>query len=71
MKEKIAKQIVELLVRQGSELNDLLISIREDCDVEEFNRCRRATGSIMAEMLDSFLNPIFEQYPDLKPKELK
>lgn len=71
MNEDIAKQIVEVLVRQGSELNDLLILIRNNCDDAEFMRYRDAIGRIMGDMLIDLMNPIFEQYPELKPAELK
>jgi hypothetical protein len=44
--------------------------IKESCLESEFKKYQKATGKIMTELLVSYMNPIYEQYPELKPKEM-
>jgi hypothetical protein len=66
----IAKEVVDLMLNHGAELDKLLISIKENCSEEEFIKYRGAIGHIMGRMLTDVMNPIFKEHPDLKPKEL-
>ena len=71
MNREIAKMIVDLMLRQGRELDDSVRAVQSSEGAEEFNRYRLAVGRIMGEMLLEVMNPIFDEYPDLKPPQLR
>jgi hypothetical protein len=37
----------------------------------KFERYRREVGQIMGRMLLDIMNPLYDQHPEIKPKELK
>jgi hypothetical protein len=71
MNKELAGKIFTLLNDQSRELNDVLISIQEQCGEEEFNFYRRGFGKVLGYMLMDILNPIFKEYPDLVPDQLR
>lgn len=71
MKKQIASDISDLMVSFGGELNQSVGDIKNQCTEEEFKSYRTAISKIMGIMLLDIMNPIFDEYPDLKPKELE
>lgn len=51
-------------------VNRNLIEIREKCSEEEFIKYRKGTGYVMGYLQTEFMNPIYEEHPELMPKEL-
>jgi hypothetical protein len=71
MKEQLANKIIELMLKHGAELNEILMSIKESSNDEEFDFYRKSIGKVMGYMLLDVMNPIFKEYPSLKPGDLK
>ncbi|MBI5874303.1 MAG: hypothetical protein HZB81_00365 [Deltaproteobacteria bacterium] len=55
----------------GSEIDKSVVLVKNTCDSEEFEIYRKAIGKIMGTMLVDIMNPIYKQYPDIKPPQLK
>jgi len=71
MKEQLANKTIELMLKHGAELNEILMSIKKNSNDEEFNFYRKSIGKIMGYMLTEVMNPIFKEHPGLKPKDLR
>jgi hypothetical protein len=70
MDKNIAEKTSLLALKMGADLDNHLLMIKESCLESEFKKYQKATGKIMTELLVSYMNPIYEQYPELKPKEM-
>jgi len=70
MGREVAALIVETMLRQGRELDDLLIRAQPAVDETEFRELKLAIGKVLGSMLLDVMNPIFEEHPDLRPAEL-
>jgi hypothetical protein len=70
MSHEAAKKIMDLVIRQGAEQNQVLLDIQPICSQEDFRRYRRMIARSMGSMLLDVMNPIIQEYPDLKPPEL-
>lgn len=70
MKKAVAQSIVELVFDYGGKLNDSMLLVRESATEEEFGDYRRAVGAVLASAFANILDPIFAEYPDLKPDQL-
>ena len=68
MKETTAKRLADMLLRHGGEQNDCLAAIQADESPEEFLRIRAMIGQTMGARWTEALQPIFAEYPALKPK---
>ncbi|EID3604458.1 hypothetical protein LBV83_004440 [Salmonella enterica] len=66
-----AMLISDLMLRFGKELDESVAVVQSRCDEDEFNVYREAVGFIMGEMLIKIMNPLYEKYPEIKPKGLK
>jgi len=42
-------------------------SLRHSCDQEEFEFLRGQLGKVAAALMDEVLNPLFTEYPEVKP----
>lgn len=70
MDKQVASSIIDLMVEFGDRLNSSVIEVKCSSSEEEFNNYKNAVGKIMGYMLLDVINPIVEEYPDLKPEGL-
>jgi hypothetical protein len=70
MDKQIASDVNELMLDYAKKLDESLRLVMENCSEEEFKRYREAVGNIMTTMLLDVMNPIYAEYPDLKPAAL-
>jgi hypothetical protein len=70
MERETAKSILALMFDYGGKLNDAMLMVRKSSDQEEFARYRRAFGNVLDSAFEQIINPILEEYPDLKPDQL-
>ena len=70
MNSELAEKTSLLALKVGAELNKHLHEIKNECSSEEFFAFRESTAKIMGELQFGFMNPIYEEHPDLKPREL-
>lgn len=71
MNKQIASEIVELMVEFGGRLNQSVILVQDSCPEDQLVCYRRAVGKLMGSMLLDIMNPIFDEYPELKPEQLE
>ncbi len=71
MKREIAAQISTLMLEHAAKLDQSIQLVMTNGTEDEVVRYRRAVGKIMGEMLLEIMNPIYSEYPDLKPPRLK
>ena len=71
MKPQTAKQIAEELTLIVNKFNDIVLLAQKQCPKEEFEFCRMAIGKVLGEMTLELLDPFFEKYPAVKPKDYK
>lgn len=64
----IAIQINQLMMNYSKDLNKSLLDVQKNCDSFEFEAYRLAVGKILGEMLIEVMNPLYLEYPDLKPE---
>ena len=69
--KEVASEISKLMFALGAQLNGSLIRVQERCPASEFEAYRAVVGRLMGEMFVEVSMPIFAQYPDLKPPELR
>jgi hypothetical protein len=70
MEKKIAAEVVKSILDCSAKLDKTIARVQLVAKEEEYSRYRRTIGQVMGIMLTDILNPIFEDYPDLKPKDL-
>lgn len=71
MKKEAAAEIVDLFLEFGLKLDASVVLVQKNSSPDEFNNYRLSVGKMMGEMLLEIMNPIFEEYPDLKPDQLE
>ena len=71
MAREAARKIIDLIVKHGAEQNAILTEVRSMCPEDEFQKYKQMIARSMACMLLDIVNPLVEQYPDLKPPELE
>ncbi len=64
------KKMLELSVRHGGELNDLLLDLEGKVGQKDFVEIRAMAASVMGEILLTAVNPIVKEFPELKPDGL-
>jgi hypothetical protein len=69
MDRNAAKHINSVLLRQASELKDVIALAKQSCGKDEFEVFLESTSHSIAIIFD-VLDKVYEQYPDLKPREL-
>jgi hypothetical protein len=63
---------VEKMMRQCSEtLDESVRRVMETCPDDEFKAYRRVIAQIMGSIYLDVMQPIYRQYPDLEPEELR
>jgi hypothetical protein len=71
MSREVAKMLLEIMLRQGAELDAFLIDIEGECTEQEFSQLKTIVGKVMGSILLDAINPIVAKYPDLKPRQLR
>lgn len=71
MKRETARIIVDLMRDITSRMNDSIFLVMEAGDDDEVHRYKHAIGRAMGEIMLEIEKPIFEQYPDLTPIDLR
>jgi len=71
MKRDVAEAINKLMLDYGAKLDDSVKLVLESCTQPEFEAYRTAVGQIMGTMLLDVMDPIYREYPELKPDELE
>ena len=69
MNRATAEQINSVLLKQAAESKDAIALTKAACGKEEFDDFLKSTSHLIAIIFD-VLDRIYDQYPDLKPKEL-
>lgn len=70
MERNVAADVVQLMLEFGAKLDESVSDVMGVSNGDEYERYRSSVGKIMGLMLLDIMNPIFEEYPDLKPHQL-
>lgn len=70
MKKDTAETINRLMLEYGAKLDSSVKLVMDTASPEEFEAYRTSVAQIMGTMLLDIMNPIYQEYPDLKPLEL-
>ena len=60
-----------LMLEIGAKLDASVADVQASCLLPEFEKHRREVGQIMGRMLLDIMNPLYDQHPEIKPKERK
>ena len=71
MTKQTARDISELMLALGADLDRSVGRVKEAESEAEFRRYREAVSKIMTTMLLEIMNPLYAEHPDLKPAQLK
>jgi hypothetical protein len=70
MKRETAVDINALMLEYGSKLDSSLNEMKSSASADDFKRYRETVAKLMEIMLFEVMNPIYKEYPDLRPKKL-
>jgi len=71
MEKKAATQIVQILLDCSGAIDQSVAVAKQASPAEEFEEFRISAGRIMGSIFFDLLRPIFTEYPDLEPEELR
>ena len=71
MKRELAEQIVSKLHKATVEIDETIALVQKECTDEAFREYRRAAGYAMGYLFTDIIRPIFQEYPDLMPEEMR
>jgi hypothetical protein len=71
MNKETAREVERLMRQATYHLDESVRIVLENCDQEELHGYRRSIGRIMGEIYLEIMCPIYEQYDDLMPDELR
>lgn len=71
MTKDTARRVSELMIELGAKLDASVALVQQTESEEEFHQYRRTVGKLMGWMLLDVMNPIYAEYPDLTPPELR
>lgn len=71
MERVVAEELNVILRNVTRELDDSVRVVMNNSSQEEFQRYRRIAGKLMGEILLEILQPIYSEYPDLTPRDLR
>jgi len=71
MERTVAEKVNSILRSVTREIDDSIREVMNSSTQEEFQSYRRVAGKFMGEIFVEILQPIYDQYPDLTPKELR
>lgn len=69
--QKTARQVSELMVSMGADLDRSMSLVKETESDADFKRYRESISKIMTVMLLEIMNPLYVEHPDLKPEQLR
>lgn len=70
-RKDIAAELNKLMLEYAAKLDASVELVQKECDKEDFEAYRDGVGKIMGCMLFEVINPLYEKYPELTPKEMK
>jgi hypothetical protein len=65
-----AKVLLDMVLIQVAELDTFLSIVQGAASADEFTQLRTIVGAVMGSIADDAINPIVDQYPDLRPRQL-
>jgi hypothetical protein len=68
--KETAEDVVGVMLRFGGELTRVLGSVEKTEDHKVSHLFRESVAELLSVMLVQIMNPTFNKYPELKPKEL-
>jgi hypothetical protein len=71
MKRELAERIVSRLHKVTMEIDETIAIVQKECTDEEFREYRRAAGHAMGYLFTDIIRPIFQEYPELMPEEMR
>lgn len=71
MDKGTAEQMERLGRTANAALNEALLIAQASCTAEEFSALRSVVGQIMGAIVIDLLQPLYAQYPDITPPELR
>ena len=71
MTKNTAKQISDLMVSMGAQLNESIRAVQQSEDETDFKRYREVASKLMTTMLLEIMNPLYVEHPDLKQPEME
>ncbi len=71
MKRELAERIVSMLHKVTMEIDETIAIVQKECTDEEFHEYRRAAGYAMGYLFTDIIRPIFQEYPELMPEEMR
>ena len=71
MKRDVAEQIVSIMHKVTMEMDASIVLVQRECTDEELIEYRRAAGRAMGYLFTDIVRPIFRDYPELMPEEMK
>lgn len=66
-----AEKLCAIVLTLSARVNDTILWVREECDDAEFIAYRRRAGSVMGYLYLELERPLWRQYPDLEPAEMR
>jgi hypothetical protein len=70
MNEKSAEIVSREMLGIAAKLDESIALLAPHLSEEDYANYRGAVGELMGRMLLEFLNPLYKQYPSLKPERL-
>jgi len=71
MDASVAREINELMLKYGAELNSSVGLVKSHCTKEEFESYRGAVARILGYMFLDIMNPLYREHPELKPSDFE
>jgi len=68
LNEKIAKEVVDVLTRCSSDINETIRLVQDECSDDEFKKYRAAAGLVMGILFTDLREQIYKTHPNLEPK---
>jgi len=69
--KRIAKEIIDQLLRCSSEINGMILKVKDNCPNEEFEAFRNAGGFVLGYMYTEIIASLYHMHPSLEPEELR
>jgi hypothetical protein len=68
--KETAKNISDLMIGYVDKLGVSVSLVASSCSEAELRYYKRAVGVVLAAMFDEIMDPLYREYPDLKPPQL-
>ena len=68
--KNVARDVSDLMVDIGRQLDASLSGVREGCSADEYKAYLAVVARMLGDMLLDVMNPIYARHPELKPAEL-